>query len=89
MTTSILPESMPPGLVVGFTVAVMMSVGIYHDERTGATYMSTMMTLVGLMNLGTPLEAATGQMVTIEDITNANMADDHPNWRASFTVHTV
>ena len=77
MTTSIPPEWMPPGLVVGSTVAVMTSRQIHQDKRTGATYMSTMMTSVGLMYLGTPLKAATGQMVIIEDITNANMADDH------------
>ena len=80
---------MPPGLVVGSAMAIMTSMGIHHDERTGATYMSTVMTSDGLMNFGTPLKAATGQIVVIEDITNANMADDHSNWRASFTVHTV
>ena len=80
---------MPPGLVADSTVAIMMSVGKHHDKRTGATYMSTVMTSVGLMNLGTPLKVATGQTVIIEDITSINVADDHSNWRASFTVHTV
>ena len=75
MTTSIPPESMPPGLVMGSAVAIMMSVGIHHDERTGASYMTS----VGLMNLGTPLEVATGQTVMIEDINDDNMADDHSN----------
>ena len=70
---------MPPGHVVGSVMAFMMSAGIHHDERTGATYMNTVMTSVGLMNLGTPLEAATDQMVIIEDITNANVSDDHSN----------
>ena len=51
--------------------------------------MSTVITSVGLMNLGTPLKVATGQTVAIEDITSTNMADDHSNWRASFAVHTV
>ena len=37
------------------------------------------MTLVGIMNLRAPLKVATGQTVTIEDITNANMADGHSN----------
>ena len=27
--------------------------------------------------------------VIIEDITDANMADDHSNWIVSFTVHNV
>ena len=79
MTTSIPPELMPPGLVVGSAVAVMTYAGIHHDKRTGATYMSTMMTSVGLMNLVASLEVATGQTVAIEDITNANMADNHSN----------
>ena len=78
-TTSISLESMPPGCVMGSAVAIMMPMGIHHDKRTGATYMSTVMTLVGLMSLGTPLKAATGHMVIIEDITDANMADDHSN----------
>ena len=64
---------------MGSTVTVMMPTGIHHDERTGATYMSAMTTLVGLMNLGAPLEVATGQTVTIEDITDANMAGSHSN----------
>ena len=70
---------MPPGLVVGSAMAIMNSVGIHHDERTGGTYMSTMMTSVGLMNLEAPLKAATGQMVAIEDITDTKMADNHSN----------
>ena len=77
MTTSIPPELMPPGHVVGSAMAIVTSMGIHQDERTDATYMSTMMTSVGLMNLGTPLKMANDQTVIIEDITNADMADNH------------
>ena len=77
MTTTIPLELSPPGCVAGYAMAFMTSMGIHHNERTGATYMSTMMTSVGLMNLGTPLKVATCQAVIIEDITNTNVADDH------------
>ena len=42
--------------------------------------MSTVKTLVGLMNLGIPLEVADCQMVITEDITNPSVADDHSDW---------
>ena len=40
MTTSIPLELMPPGLVAGSAMTIMMSTGIHHDERTGTIYMS-------------------------------------------------
>ena len=40
MTTSIPLELMPPGLVACSAMTIMMSTGMHHDERTGATYMS-------------------------------------------------
>ena len=78
-TTCIPPESMPPDFVEGSAMTVMMFMGINHDERTDATYMSTVTTSVGVMNLGAPLKVATGQTVAIEDITDANMVDNHSN----------
>ena len=65
------------GHVVGSTMAFMTSMGIHHNERTGATYMSTVMISVGLMSLGTPLGVAAGQTVIIKDITDAIVADNH------------
>ena len=66
-----------PCLLVGSTMATMMSMETHQDKMTGNIYMNTVTASMGLLNLETPLMVGDCLMPIIEDITEMDMVDDH------------
>ena len=76
--TNIPQESASPDLLMGSAVATMMSTEICQDAVPGNIYMNTVMTSMGLIDLGTPLMVVNHQMPILEDVTDMGTADIHP-----------
>ena len=74
-TASTPPVLVSPGLLAGSAMATMPSTEIHQDKMTGNIYMSTVMASMGLINLETPLMVVDCQMLTLEDVTDMEMAD--------------
>ena len=53
-------------------MTTMMTTWVCQDEMTGVTYMETVTTSVGLINLRTPLMVGDHLTTTIEDVTNTD-----------------
>ena len=72
---------MPPNLLVGLAVAMLMATRISQDEATSITYVDMVTASMGLVALKTSCMAADPRMLMLEDVTdvtNLQMADDHP-----------
>ena len=72
------PGLVSQGLLLGSAVATMTSMEEHQDETTGAMYVSTMMTSMGLMNLETPVAAVNHWGPILEELTDADMVEGQP-----------
>ena len=59
-------------------VATVIFSTMYHDQTTGAIYLSTVTTSMGLMNLGAPSVAVGHQGLTQEELTEEDLAEGCP-----------
>ena len=66
------PDTTPPNVMAGLTVATLSAIQIVQDEATGVTYVDTVTASVERVALGNPCMAANLEGPMLEDITNLN-----------------
>ena len=59
-------------------IATMISTSMGRDQRIGAVYVSTMTTLMGIMNLEAHSMVVGHQGATVEELVEEDLVEGHP-----------